>query len=325
MKSNISKSNDMNENRIMVFSGSGSRKLTNRICEYLRVPMGNSEVIHFSEGNTFVRINENVRGCKIYLVQSTVYPANDNFMELLFWIDAFKRASAESVTVIIPFFSYSKGDKKDEPRVSIRARVCADAIELAGADRVVTMDLHSPQIQGFFRGPVDNLYALRILCDKIKSVKLDDCVVVSPDTGFAGQARKYADYLKTPVVIADKQRVHHDEKAKITQIIGDVKDKTAIVVDDMIISGGTLKDVSDKLIELGARQIYVMATHGVLSKGASEIIDKSPIRKLFVTDTVENHPEEFSKKIEVISVSSVFGEAIRRIHNKESISKMFSE
>ena len=157
----------MSANSIMIFSGSGSPNLTVKICEYLGVKKGNSEVIHFSDGNTFVRINESVRGCHIYLVQSTIFPANDNFMELLFWIDAFKRASAESVTVIIPFFSYSKGDKKDEPRVSIRARVCADAIEVAGADRVVTIDLHSPQIQGFFRKPVDNLYALHIFSEKI--------------------------------------------------------------------------------------------------------------------------------------------------------------
>jgi len=314
----------MRSDRILVFSGSGSRQLTSSICGCLQTAQGNSEVIHFSEGNTFVRINENVRGCHVYIVQSIVYPANDNLVELLFWIDAFKRASAESVTVIIPFFSYSKGDKKDEPRVSIRARVCADAIEVAGADRIVTMDLHSPQIQGFFRKPVDNLYALGILCEKIKSLEPDDYVIVSPDTGFAGQARKFASYLKTPVVIADKQRLRHDENAEITVIIGDVKGKTAIVVDDMIISGGTLKDVAEKLLHQGAKQVYAMATHGVLSPGSEQKLNDSPIKKIFITDTVENQPEKFSPKIEVISVAPVFAEAIKRIHNKESLSDIFA-
>ncbi|HNW90223.1 MAG TPA: ribose-phosphate diphosphokinase [Bacteroidales bacterium] len=313
----------MSQDRIMVFSGSGSKQLTSRICKYLQVDEGKSEVLHFSEGNTFVRINESVRGCHIYLVQSIVYPANDNFVELLFWIDAFKRASAESVTVIIPFFSYSKGDKKDEPRVSIRARVCADAIEVAGADRVVAMDLHSPQIQGFFRVPVDNLYALGILCDKIRSMNIENYVIVSPDTGFAGQSRKFANYLKVPVVIADKQRLKHDEMAEITEIIGDVDGKTAIVVDDMVISGNTLKDVSEKLLLRGAKEVYALTTHGVLSAGSEKVIDESPIKKLFITDTIENQPEKFSQKIEVISVASVFGKAIQRIHNKESISDMF--
>ena len=222
----------MNYDEMMVFSGSGSRKLTARICDYLRIPQGKNETLHFSDGNTFVRILENVRGRRVYLVQSTVFPTNDNFMELLFWIDAFKRAGTETVTVIIPYFSYAKGDKKDEPRVSIRGRVCADAIEASGADRVVTMDLHAPQIQGFFHLPVDNLYALPILVDCIKAKELQDIIVVSPDVGFAKQARKYASSLGVSIAIADKERIAHDEKATILQIIGDVKGKTAVVVDD---------------------------------------------------------------------------------------------
>src|SRR5207253_6492379 len=185
----------MSYDEMLVFAGSGSRKLTARICDYLRIPQGKNETLHFSDGNTCVRILENVPGRRVYLVQSTVFPANDNFIELLFWVDAFKRAGAETVTVIIPYFSYAKGDKKDEPRVSIRARVCADAIEVAGADRVVTMDLHAPQIQGFFHLPVDNLYALPILVDCIKAKELQDIIVVSPDVGFAKQARKYASSL----------------------------------------------------------------------------------------------------------------------------------
>lgn len=315
----------MGPDDIMIFAGSGSRRLTTRICKYLQIAPGKNETLQFSEGNTFVRVLENVRGRRVYIVQSTVFPANDNFMELLFWIDAFKRASAESVTAVIPYFSYGKGDKKDEPRVSIRARVCADAIEAAGADRIVTMDLHAPQIQGFFRVPVDNLYALPVLCDRIRTKKLEDLIIVSPDTGFAKQARKYASYLGTSVAIADKERLAHDEKSKVLEVIGDVEGKTAIVVDDFTISGGTLTEVSVELRERGAKQVYAMVTHGVLAEGSVELIDSSPIKQLLVTDTVENQPVQFSIKIEVVSVASLFGEAIKRIHNQESISAMFLE
>ena len=314
----------MGYDEIMVFAGSGSRKLTARICEYLHIPQGKNETIHFSDGNTFVRILENVRGRRVYVVQSTVFPANDNFMELLFWLDAFKRAGAESVTVLIPYFSYAKGDKKDEPRVSIRARVCADAIEVAGADRVVTMDLHAPQIQGFFHLPVDNLYALPIVVECIRAKHLEDMIIVSPDVGFAKQARKYASELGVSIAIADKERIAHDEKATILQVIGDVRGKTAVVVDDFTISGGTLADVAVKLIQQGAKEVYAFVTHGVLTKGSIERIDQSPIKRLLITDTVENQPVEFSDKIEVVSVASLFAEAIKRIHNRESISEMFS-
>src|SRR5918911_5040049 len=237
----------MEPDDIAVFAGSGSPRLTARICDYLNIPQGKNETLHFSDGNTFVRILENVRGRRVYLVQSTVFPSNDNFMELLFWIDAFKRAGAESVTVLIPYFSYAKGDKKDEPRVSIRARVCADAIEVAGADRVVTMDLHAPQIQGFFHVPVDNLYAMSYLCDAIVRYGLRDPVVVAPDTGFAKRARNYASYLGASIAIADKERVGHTEQAEVLQIIGDVKGKTAVLVDDFTISGATLTEVATEL------------------------------------------------------------------------------
>lgn len=309
---------------ILVFAGSGSPRLTARICEYLDITQGKNETLHFSDGNTFVRILENVRGRRVYLVQSTVFPSNDNFMELLFWIDAFKRAGAESVTVLIPYFSYAKGDKKDEPRVSIRARVCADAIEVAGADRVVTMDLHAPQIQGFFHLPVDNLYALPIFVECIRKENLQDMIVVSPDIGFAKQARKYASALGVSLAIADKERTAHDEKAEVLQIIGDVRGKTAVVVDDFTISAGTLVDVSIKLMEQGAKEVHAAVTHGVLTGGSVERIDKSPLKRLLITDTVENQPVQFSEKIEVVSVASIFAEAIKRIHNRESISEMFS-
>src|SRR6266702_7109316 len=220
---------------ILIFGGSGSPKLTLKICEYLNVQPGAGEVLRFSEGNLFVRVKENVRGRRVYLVQSTVFPANDNFMELLFWIDALKRASAESVTAVIPYFSYAKGDKKDEPRVSIRARVCADAIEAAGADRVVTMDLHAAQIQGFFRIPVDDLYARPLLCDAIRAEGLADPVVVSPDAGFAKKARMFAAALGAPLAIADKMRADHTERAHVIDVIGEVAGRDAVVVDDFTI------------------------------------------------------------------------------------------
>ncbi|MDZ4861128.1 MAG: ribose-phosphate pyrophosphokinase [Candidatus Hydrogenedentes bacterium] len=314
----------MDPNGILIFGGSGSPKLAGRICEHLGVPLGRSEVLRFSEGNLFVRVQENVRGRRCYLIQSTAFPANDNFMEMLFWIDALKRASADSVTVIMPYFSYAKGDKKDEPRVSIRARVCADAIEAAGADRVVTLDLHAPQIQGFFRIPVDDLYALPVLGKAAKSKKLRDLVVVSPDTGFVKQARRYATLLNAPLAIGDKQRTNHDESAEVLQIMGDVKGKTALVVDDFTISGGTLVEMAETLIERGAETVYAAVTHGVFSPAAKERIDNSPITKLLVTDSIETQPSPISDKVEFVSIAPFLAEAIRRIHNRESISVLFT-
>jgi ribose-phosphate pyrophosphokinase len=308
---------------LMVFAGSASQKLTARICAYLGVKPGKNETLQFSDGNTFVRVLENVRGRRVYLIQSTVFPSNDHFMELLFWLDAFKRASADSVTAIIPYFSYGKGDKKDEPRVSIRARVCADAIEAAGADRVVTLDLHAPQVQGFFRIPVDNLYGLPALCDQIRAKNLSNLIVVSPDVGFAKQAKKYASYLGTSVAIADKERMDHHERATVTQIIGDVAGKTALVVDDFTISGSTLISVSHKLLERGATAVYAMVTHGVLAPGTVERIEVSPIEKLLITDSIETQPVQFSAKIEVVSIAPLLAEAIKRIHNRASVSVMF--
>jgi ribose-phosphate pyrophosphokinase len=257
-------------------------------------------------------------------VQSTAFPANDNFMELLFWVDAFRRASAESVTVVMPYFSYAKGDKKDEPRVSIRARVCADAIQVAGADRVVTMDLHAPQIQGFFRIPVDDLHALPVLCEAASKMECPDLIVVSPDTGFAKKARQYASYLGTSLAIGDKERAAHDEKAEVLAVIGDVEGKTALVVDDFTISGGTLIEVAEELLARGARSVVAAVTHGVFSPGAMAKLEASPIERMFITDTVETQPEPLSAKVQVVSVAPLFGEAIRRIHNRESISVLFT-
>jgi ribose-phosphate pyrophosphokinase len=308
---------------LVIFGGSGSPKLTLKICEYLQTRPGAGQVLRFSDGNLFVRVRENVRGRHVYLVQSTVFPTNDNFMELLFWTDALKRASAESVTVVMPYFSYAKGDKKDEPRVSIRARVCADAIEVAGADRVVTLDLHAPQIQGFFHIPVDDLYALPVLCEELARKQLPNLIVVSPDTGFVKQARKYASFLGTSIAVADKQRKAHDERAEILEIIGEVRGKNALIVDDFTISTGTLVNAAHKLIERGALAVYAAVSHGVFSEGSMERLEQSPIRNLLVTDSIETQPVVLSSKVQVVSVAPLFGEAIRRIHKRESISVLF--
>jgi ribose-phosphate pyrophosphokinase len=310
---------------LLVFGGSGSPRLTKEICEHLGVAVGMGEVLRFSEGNLFVKVLENVRGRHVYLVQSTVFPANDHFMELLFWIDALKRASAASVTAVVPYFSYAKGDKKDEPRVSIRARVCADAIEVAGADRVVTMDLHAPQIQGFFRIPVDDLNAMPYLCDALRDEALTDPVIVAPDAGFAKRARRYARRLGAPLAIADKIRADHSERAAVTEIIGEVADHDAVLVDDFVISGGTLVEAAEQLLARGARSVIAAISHGVFAEGSMERLDASPIRRLVTTDSIETQPVTLSPKVRVVSVAPLFAEAIRRIHNRESISVLFED
>ncbi|MBN1671690.1 MAG: ribose-phosphate diphosphokinase [Kiritimatiellae bacterium] len=313
------------EEEILVFGGSGSPKLSAAICERLGVERGRSEVLRFPEGNLFVRILDSVRGRNVYLVQSTAFPANDNFMELIFWIDAFKRASAASVTALVPYFSYAKGDKKDEPRVSIRARVCADAIEAAGADRVVTMDLHAPQIQGFFKIPVDDLLGLHALSTAARELGLKDPVVVSPDIGFAKSARDFAARLNAPLAIAEKQRLDHLGKMAIHEIIGEVKGKSALIVDDFTVSGGTLVNVAERLVACGAEDVCAAVTHGVFTQECMERLDDSPIRTLLVTDTIETQPVEFSRKVQVVTVAPLFAEAIRRIHSRQSLSVLFRE
>jgi ribose-phosphate pyrophosphokinase len=308
---------------VVLLAGSASQKLGRAIADYLGCELGASDVLRFSEGNLFVRVRENVRGRDVFIVQGTAFPANDNFMELLFWIDALKRASASSVTAVIPYFSYAKGDKKDEPRVSIRARVCADAIQAAGADRVVALDLHAPQVQGFFSIPLDDLYALPVLCDAISSIALHNLVVVAPDAGFVKKARLWATRLRAPTAIADKRRPDHSEVAEVVDLVGSVEGRTALIVDDFVISGGTLAGCAEILIERGATAVYAAVTHGLLAGNACETLDNSPVRRMFITDSVETQPTQLSDKIEVVSVAGLFGEAIRRIAQRESISVLF--
>ena len=309
----------------VVIGGSGSPRLTRAICESLGVDQARAETRRFGEGTLFVRVLENVRGRNVYVVQSTVFPTNDNVVELLFWLDACSRASASSVTAVVPYFSYGKGDKKDEPRVSIRARVIADAIEAAGADRVVAMDLHAPQIQGFFKISVDDLYALPYLADAIRDLGLADPVVVSPDAGYAKMARRYAARLGAGFALADKTRPGHGEEVEVTDVIGDVSGRDAVLVDDFIASGGTLVEVATMLLERGARSVYAAATHGLFSGNAVERLDASPIERVIVTDTVESQPVPLGAKVHVVSVAPLFAEAIRRIHGRESISVLFED
>ena len=308
----------------LVFAGSGSPKLTHAICSALGVEVARGETMHFSEGTLFVRVLDNVRGRHVYLVQSTSYPANANLVELLFWIDAFKRASAASVTAVVPYFGYGKGDRKDEPRVSIRARVCSDAIEAAGVDRVVTMDLHAPQIQGFFRVPVDDLYAMPYLVDAVRREGLESPVVIAPDAGAAKRARRFARALGAPIEIADKERTGHDERAEVLELVGDVAGHDAVIVDDIVFTGGTLVDASRILTERGARRIIVAVTHGVFS-GGRDALDACPIDIIYSSDTIEARADPPPTKLRTVSVAPLFAEAIRRIDQRESISSLFDE
>ncbi len=311
------------KDEIKIFAGSSGENFAIKMCQYLEIDLAKSSIFEFSEGNTFVRIEETVRGEDCYLVQSIGMNPNDEFVEILFWVDAFKRASANSITVIMPFFSYAKGDKKDEPRVSIRARVCADCIEAVGADRVVTLDLHSPQIQGFFKRPVDNLTAHPVFVQAIKKLSLDDYVVVSPDAGFAKEARKVAQMLNAPLAIADKMRADHSENAEILQLIGDVADKHCMIVDDFTLSGGTIIALSKLLKKKGAKRIFAFLSHVMLGEAALKKLEDSPIEMLFTTDTVDNPNIAGSAKVTIISVAPLFAETIRRIHSKDSVSAMF--
>ena len=290
-----------NDSDIKIFSGSASCEFTAKICEFLKVSVGASKIIRFSEGNTYVKVEEKVRGKDVYIVQTIGLDPNNEFMELLFWIDAFKRSGVNSVTAIIPYFSYAKADKKDEPRVSIRARVCADCLETAGVDRIVTMDLHSAQIQGFFRKPVDHLYAANIFCDCIKAMNFQDYVIVSPDEGYAKNARYYSNKLGVPLAIGNKQRLFHDEKAEILGLIGNVKNKTAIIVDDFTISCGTLIEIAKTLKDNGAKDVYAFVSHALLSEKGVACLNESYINRLFVTDTVHNPSIMNCGKITVIS------------------------
>lgn len=309
--------------QIKVFAGTASQGFAMDICQRLGTELGKADVRKFSDGNIFVRILEQVRDKDVYVIQTIGIQPNDGFMELLFWIDALKRASAGSITAVIPYFSYAKGDKKDEPRVSIRARVCADCLETAGVDRVITMDLHAPQIQGFFKKPVDHLYALPVLCDAILQRGLPNLTVVSPDAGFTKRAREFAHRLKAPVAIGDKMRSDHTESAEIMSLIGDVAGRNVVIVDDFSVSCGTLVQMAKTVKAHGAKRVLACVTHGLLGEEGAKALMESPIEELLVTDTLEQAAGRFCPKITVVSVAELFAKAIKIIHDKESLSILF--
>jgi ribose-phosphate pyrophosphokinase len=312
------------ENKIRVFSGNSNPGLTEKICASLRVPVGSAKVKTFSDGEIMVEIGENVRGRDIYVVQSTCSPTNNNLMELLIMMDALKRASAATITAVIPYYGYARQDRKVAPRTPITSKLVADLITTAGADRVVTIDLHAGQIQGFFNIPVDNLFAAPVILEHLKkNFPNGDAVMVSPDAGGTERARAFAKRLGCSLAVIDKRRTGPNV-AEVMHLIGDVKDKAAIILDDMIDTAGTLTQAARALKEHGARSIHACATHGVLSGPAIERINDSPIEEVLITDTIplgENAAQ--SAKVKVISVAELLAEAIRRIHEDESVSSLF--
>ena len=317
---------DSNGN-IRIFAGESSKPFAERMCKYLGLTMGKSFSKRFGDGNTYVRFDESARNEDVFIVQAIGRDPNNEFMELLFWVDAFRRSSANSITAIIPYYGYAKADKKDEPRVSIRGRVCADCLEAEGVDRVICMDLHAPQVQGFFKVPVDHLYARPLLCAYAKRAGLvtEDSVVVSPDAGFAKNARLFADQLGLGLAICNKVRYGHDEKAKVMEIIGEVKGKTCLVVDDFTTSGGTIVDVAHNLMDKGANKVYAFLSHAIVNEAAVRKIEDSPLTQLIVTDTVDC-PDiaRYSTKIKVISAAPLFAEAVKTIHDRKPMADMFA-
>lgn len=309
--------------RVLVFSGRANQKLTEEICNYIDVPLGKTVIRDFSDKEIYVKIEENVRGGDVFVVQSTCFPGNTNLMELLIMIDALRRSSAKRITAVIPYYGYARQDRKNEPRVPITSKLIADLVVTAGADRVLTVDLHAGQIQGFFNIPVDHLFAINVLIDYIKEQKLEDLIVISPDAGGVERARAYAKRLNSSLAIIDKRRDIPNE-AKAMNIIGDVKGKIAFIVDDMIDTAGTLMEATDALLGAGAREVHACCSHPVLSGPAGERIANSPIKTVITTNTIPLNGElEKNPKIKVLSVASLLGEAILRIHQETSVSSLF--
>jgi len=310
-------------NHIKVFSGNSNRPLAEAICKSLSIPLSKAEVKRFSDGETWVEIGENVRGQDVFVIQPTSQPANENLMELLIMIDALKRASAERITAVIPYYGYARQERKVQPRTPITAKLVADLVTATGANRVLACDLHAGQIQGFINIPVDHLYAAPVLLDYVKTMPTDDMVIVSPDVGGAERARMFASKLHVPLALVDKRRPAPN-KAEISNVIGDVSGKVAVVVDDMIDTAGTLCKVVDALIDHGAKEVRAVATHGVLSGPAVQRIKESKLKEMVVTDTIQTRADVAAcDKIKVKSVAELLAEAIRRIHNADSVSSLF--
>ena len=308
---------------LKVFCGNAHPDLAKKICDYLGIPLGKMNVFEFSNENIFVQVLENVRQRDVFIVQPICSPVNNNFMELLIIIDAMKRASAGRITAVLPYYGYSRTDKKDQPRVPITARLVADLITTAGANRLLTVDLHAGQIQGFFNIPVDELTALYLLSDYFVDKELDNIVVVATDVGIAKHARDLAERLQAPLAIIEKRRVGNDDMSETLTVIGDVKDRCTLLVDDEVDTAGSISSAAVALHEYGATEIYGCCTHPILSGSGIQRVASSPLKELVVTDTVPVSDEKQIDKLVVLSLAPLIGEAIHRIHAGLSVGAMF--
>ncbi|PIP20611.1 MAG: phosphoribosylpyrophosphate synthetase [Candidatus Omnitrophica bacterium CG23_combo_of_CG06-09_8_20_14_all_40_11] len=309
--------------KLAIFSGNANPELAKKICEYLKVKLSDALVARFSEGEIRVKINENVRGKDVFVVQPTCPAPNENIMELLIMLDALKRSSAQRITAVIPYFGYARQDRKDQPRVPITAKLVANLLTIAGANRILTMDLHAGQIQGFFDIPVDHLFAVGVFIEYLSKLKLKDLVIVSPDVGGIKMARAYAKRLSADLAIIDKRR-DSPEKTEVMYILGKVEGRNAIIVDDLIATGSSMIEAVQALKKAKVGSIRAAISHGVLSGPAVERIDKcKDLEELLITDSIplDNHKKH--PRIKVLSVAGLLGEAIKRIHNEESVSSLF--
>lgn len=308
---------------IKIFSGNANRPLAESIVNWLELPLGKAEAKRFSDGEVWIEIQENVRGMDTYVIQPTSRPANENLMELLIMIDALKRASADRITAVIPYYGYARQDRKVAPRTPISAKLIADLLTAAGTHRVLSLDLHAGQIQGFFDIPVDNLFTMPVFLKHIEKHLKDELVVVAPDAGAAERSRSYAKRLRCPLAMIDKRRTSPNV-SEVMHVIGDVSGKRAIVIDDIVDTAGTLTQASEALLQKGAKEVYAFCTHPVLSGQAVERIKKSSLKRIFVTDSILLEKEaQGCSKIEVLSVASLLGESIRRIYHADSVSSLF--
>ncbi|MDD5610093.1 MAG: ribose-phosphate pyrophosphokinase [Candidatus Omnitrophica bacterium] len=310
-------------NKLAIFSGNAHPELAKNICSYLKVNLSDAMVTRFSEGEIRVKINENIRGKDVFIVQPTCPPPNDNLMELLILIDAAMRASADRITAVMPYFGYARQDRKDQPRVPITAKLVANLLTVAGANRILTVDLHAGQIQGFFDIPMDHLFAVGVFIEYFNKMGLKDLVVVSPDVGGIKMARAYAKRMSAGLAIIDKRRVSPDE-TEAMHILGEVKGKNAIIVDDLIATGSSLIEAVEALKREGAKGVWAAITHGVLSGPAVERVDKAKaLNELVITDSIPSENHKKHPRIKVLSIAELLGEAIKRIHHEESVSALF--
>ncbi|MCL4458980.1 MAG: ribose-phosphate pyrophosphokinase [Chloroflexi bacterium] len=309
--------------KLSIFSGNANPDLAKAICQHIGVPLGNADVFEFSNENIFVKINDVVREQDVFVIQPTCSPVNQSIMELLIMIDALKRASAARITAVVPYYGYSRTDKKDQPRVPITARLIADLITVAGANRLLTMDLHAGQIQGFFSIPVDELTAFFTFVRYFMEKPLEDVIIVSPDLGSAKRGRNFAERLNAPLAVIEKRRLGNQSRSEILNIIGDVAHKRAVIIDDEVDTAGSLMDAEKVLLEAGALEIYACCTHAVLSGPAIENLRSSTIKELVTTDTIPLQPHKCLDKIRVLSVAPLFAETIQRIHGGGSVGELF--